>query len=321
MRMSRRLRSQHRVAQPTPVGRCRSASAAFSLVELSAVLLVLSLLTALALPAVQASRESARRTSCFSKLRQIGLAVQSYEAVHKHYPAPAAAGYYSLQAVILPQLEEQAAFEWIDWQIDPIVGPPPPKLLRYVPKVYQCPSDGVVGWNPINGYGGNYVWNWGSSASDSLRAGPFDPGVSSAHVLDGLSQTAMFAEALIGDGSFALRRGMWTLLYQIEDEELQDDLCLHQRYASSPSNRLELQCDTGRGRPWFDASQTKSGYYHRLRPNSPSCLSTVISASSNHPGGINLLRADGSVIHVANQIEPRVWRALGTRAGGESNSL
>jgi prepilin-type processing-associated H-X9-DG protein len=41
------------------------------------------------------------------------------------------------------------------------------------------------------------------------------------------------------------------------------------------------------------------------------------AARSSHPGGINLLLADGAVRFVPDAIDPPVWRALSTRDGGE----
>lgn len=58
-----------------------------SLVELLIVVAIIALLLQLALPAVEMSQESARRTQCSNNLRQIGIAVQSHEATLKHFPA------------------------------------------------------------------------------------------------------------------------------------------------------------------------------------------------------------------------------------------
>ena len=45
--------------------------------------------------------------------------------------------------------------------------------------------------------------------------------------------------------------------------------------------------------------------------------STFANASSQHPGGVNALMADGSVHFIKNSISPNIWWALGTRANGE----
>ncbi len=89
---------------------------AFTLVELLVVIAIIGVLVALLLPAVQAAREAARRMSCQSNLRQIGIACQSYESSYRTLP-PALIYYgkndrrnssWSAQARLLPFLEEAA---------------------------------------------------------------------------------------------------------------------------------------------------------------------------------------------------------------------
>src|SRR5436305_2007146 len=63
-----------------------AAHRAFTLVELLVVIAIIGVLIAMMLPAVQASRESARRTQCVANLSQVSVGLQNYEMAHERYP-------------------------------------------------------------------------------------------------------------------------------------------------------------------------------------------------------------------------------------------
>jgi prepilin-type N-terminal cleavage/methylation domain-containing protein len=71
------------------------ANRGISLIEVLIVVAIIGILIQLILPAVQASREAARRTQCSSNIRQMGIAIQAIHGTHKKLPQ--AAGYFPME--------------------------------------------------------------------------------------------------------------------------------------------------------------------------------------------------------------------------------
>ena len=112
---------------------------AFTLVELLVVIAIIAILIALLIPAVNAARESARRTMCVNNQKQIGLAVNNYIALHNELPSWRDQKLISWRFALLPFLEERAQAEHVRrvqqnhlFQVDVVGGP--------ILSVYQCPS-------------------------------------------------------------------------------------------------------------------------------------------------------------------------------------
>jgi prepilin-type processing-associated H-X9-DG protein len=112
---------------------------------LSSTIIVPSILIALLLPAVQAAREAARRAQCTNNLKQIALAMHSYESTHGVLP-PAAIydkdgkPLLSWRVLILPELGQKGLFDKFHLD-EPWDSPNNKPLINLAPPTFHCPSD------------------------------------------------------------------------------------------------------------------------------------------------------------------------------------
>ncbi len=73
------------------------------------------------------------------------------------------------------------------------------------------------------------------------------------------------------------------------------------------------------------ATRSTRRYHHYLTPQMQSCTTgtvdysgdLAITATSRHPGGVNLLTADGAVRFIKRTVALPPWQALASIAGGE----
>jgi prepilin-type N-terminal cleavage/methylation domain-containing protein/prepilin-type processing-associated H-X9-DG protein len=122
--------------------RTRFPRCAFTLVEVLVVIAIIGLLVAFLLPAIQAARESARRTQCQNNLRQIGDAVQMHHDTRKHFPT--GRNQFDQYAVswaffLLPYMEETAIYNSYDSKarVDDDANA---ATMRTPIETYACPS-------------------------------------------------------------------------------------------------------------------------------------------------------------------------------------
>jgi prepilin-type N-terminal cleavage/methylation domain-containing protein len=204
----------------------RRSRVGFTLVELLVVIAIIGTLVGLLLPAVQAAREAARRSACGSNLRQLGLALFNYEAANRRFPPTDTSGGFSIQARLLPFMEEGALQNLLDFRQPAFTGafnaqtPNPAFRTAFATPVpvMLCPSDDappvqtvtVVAGGPF-AYGGlNYMVSYGSGTGTTYdQRWPTDgivyegSKVRMAQITDGASRTVFMSEAIRSTGDDA----------------------------------------------------------------------------------------------------------------------
>ena len=128
----------------------------FTLVELLVVIAIIGVLVALLLPAVQAAREAARRSSCVNNMKQIGIALHNFADTRQNLP-PGLTLFNgdslgtSLHAYLLPYLEQTALADQWTWDSEDLSSDNRQVLNNFAGgadalsatliQVYLCPSD------------------------------------------------------------------------------------------------------------------------------------------------------------------------------------
>ena len=308
---------------------------AFTLVELLVVIAIIAMLVTLLLPAVQAARAAARRTQCKNNIRQLGLGVLNFESAMGHQPI-----YHNTSdpygwgkpgptwtMSILPFAEEQALYDMFDFT-KTLRDPANAQATQTVSAVFICPSAtgasnpiftdraDAGGNNPNPGLGLFYPASMGPTEPDACHycpegssgskdnyccqgrnygtqklvggAGPSSTGMFGRYndkrrfkqITDGLSKTLMIGETLPAQCAYG---GTWAPNFSLAS-------------TSIPLNTFET-C-----------------------PKPPGCHNRGCGFKSEHEGGANFVMGDNSVHFFTEDIDYRVWNALGTRAGAEAVS-
>lgn len=283
-------------------GRTSRGNRGFTLIELLVVLAIIAVLVAILLPAVVRTMETSRRLWCRGNLHQIGVALHSYHSLHSCLPpgyfwSPGyVVGGFGWGAMILPQLGQETLYNGLNFDF-PLWHEANATVVSMQLQIYLCPSDdssfGTLAREGFR-YGlSSYVASFGPPDMDEnpdQRDGVFSRNSSTRFrdIPDGLAHTFMASERH-NDRFLSLSTGhhLWAeTVWAGAVKEGEDDDHAHTTL--------------------FQTGHT---------PNSPYMDDRDVA--SKHNDGANFLFCDGAVRYITNDIDPLVYRALGTRAGRE----
>jgi prepilin-type processing-associated H-X9-DG protein/prepilin-type N-terminal cleavage/methylation domain-containing protein len=300
----------------------------FTLIEVIVVITIIFILIALLIPAVQYARETARRLSCASNLKQIGLALNNYEATFRVYPQGSNGGFYSGHVMLLPFLEQSALYNSINYNgTDPsggfAVGESNATAGNTVLATFFCPTDPDAMRNPDT----NYAWNGGLGLQKTDFVGTFCSVsttnrryIKASDISDGLSNTAAMSEWKIGSINSP---GDSTVVFRITVPS-------GETYPSFVQQCLDSNRQTTEFGAWSKDARWTFGVYgstilnFNSLPNTLSCFYNLSindgnwPASSYHSSGCNVLFHDGHVRFFQNSVALNIWKSVSTRAGNDN---
>jgi prepilin-type N-terminal cleavage/methylation domain-containing protein len=293
--------SQLRKAQAGSLSHRRER--AFTLVELLVVIAIIGILVALLLPAIQAAREAARRTSCLNNVMQIGLAVHNYEFNFEALPPGVTDTkgpirnepqglHVSWIVHILPYMEERTLHRLFDQSAGAYAGVN--SKVRSIPiQILMCPSYPDDRTNEEDSiayttYAGCYNDVEAPIDVDNHGLLFLNSQVRFDEIYDGSSKTLLIAEKLPRPDDLGWVSGTRSTLRNTTKIE-------------GPKPRFGQPAPGDEGRADQDIAESLF----------------VGGFGGYHPGCINATFADGSTRTITETIDPEVLRLLGNRADGE----
>lgn len=303
----------------------------FTLVELLVVVAIIGVLIGLLLPAVQAAREAGRRSACTNNLKQLGLALLSFEESRKRLPSSCdrgdVSGGYSFITLLLPRIEEQQLFDTLSQASTQFSTPYDNSNLTLqasaqvslVSRV-TCPSfkgDRLKAqtWDRYGDLMSNTgITNYKGTAASTI-SGMYSPasaaaggGVLTLQTFENTSNNSKLGVSLqmITDGTSKT-------LMLAETRELQKAAWIDGRHAWVTSRLV-----SGGSSLIDNAKKDVADYVYDGYDLAKGTLRNI-GPSSDHSGGIIMhCYADGHVSAIRTEIKDTVYDGLYTRAGGEA---
>jgi prepilin-type processing-associated H-X9-DG protein len=273
---------------------------AITLIELLAVVAVITVLVAILFPAIQYAREAARRLQCASNLKQIGVALQSYQASHGVFPFgleepadPPRFVAYSAHAMLLPYLEQSGVYNALNLHLPALFYVAVPGAMANTTAqnlqltIFFCPSEtrpfkfGFPDWHPffrVEPGENNYVACMGAGMHPMLAPSLPPPNglffnsssVRLGDIRDGASHTAAFSETITGTGgdpmtqAVDLRRD--TQRSPTPRDAKTPDEFLAECAQYTPADIMASRT-LERGNTWLEGAPFRTLYNHVTTPN------------------------------------------------------
>lgn len=319
---------------------------AFTLVELLVVIAIIGVLVALLLPAVQAAREAARRSSCSNNLRQLALALHNHHDVANVLP-PGGTYYgncctpptYTNWAIeILPYMEQTALYQQYR-QNETNVSTNNNLVGRQRVKTHECPSDTLKGKleAPASGpLASGQQWMHGSYRAVSGKGnmvrghGAWDshePGLWPNNTMDHTYKSFLHAVGTSYNGVNA-PSGAWSAMGGAErfanaTDGLSNTLMLGEYTSRTTTSRATFWAYT-----YASYNQSSVGAESRLYGkdyNRCAALPGLYgdqmckrSFNSEHPTGSQWALGDASVRSISFNVDINLLQNMASMAGGET---